>query len=369
MTKILLIEDEADLREELTDVLQFEGYEIMTAPDGKVGIELAQRHYPDLIICDIMMPEVNGYDVLEALQSSTTTESIPFVFLTAKATPEHVREGMNLGADDYLTKPFDYRDLLLAVETRLAKSATHIEASRRKAQAEKERLIRHIAHELRNPLTGMELATALVEQHIGTTALPHLDTWLTTYKSGSLRLKHLIQQLVLETQLQSGSLNRNEVRHKADCILLQTIMDEAIEQGRTFARENRDLDIETCVIVEGVQIIAVADLMKHALSEIIANALELSVSNHPMLIHQWIADDWLVITFTSEGTAVTESQIKQALMPFVQSSHVDTMQKGLGIGLSLANQMIQLHGGTLHMVSAEGEGTTVFVRLPYVSRE
>lgn len=122
MNSILIIEDDEILRENTAELLELSGYTVKTAPNGKKGIELAMRYLPDLIICDIMMPEMDGYEVLSALTENENTQFIPFIFLSAKTKHQEVRKGMDLGADDYLTKPFREEDLLKSVRTRLQKA-------------------------------------------------------------------------------------------------------------------------------------------------------------------------------------------------------------------------------------------------------
>ncbi|MEO7988346.1 MAG: response regulator [Chryseolinea sp.] len=122
MKKILLIEDNLEVRENTNEILSLANYNVITAENGKIGVELAQSEKPDLIICDIMMPELDGYGVLHILSKSEVTAGIPFIFLTAKTEKTDIRKGMNLGADDYLTKPFDDTDLLNAIEARFRKS-------------------------------------------------------------------------------------------------------------------------------------------------------------------------------------------------------------------------------------------------------
>ncbi len=122
MKKILLIEDNAEVRENTAEILTLADYEVTTAKNGKEGAELAQKQLPDLVICDIMMPELDGYGVLHILSKKSETARIPFIFLTAKAEKADMRKGMSLGADDYLTKPFNDTDLLDAVEVRLRKN-------------------------------------------------------------------------------------------------------------------------------------------------------------------------------------------------------------------------------------------------------
>ena len=121
MIKILIIEDNQDVRENTAEILELANYEVCTAEDGEKGVALAKLTQPDVIICDIMMPELNGYDVLLHLNKDKKTAGIPFIFLTAKTERTDVRKGMNLGADDYLTKPFEESELLDAVASRIKK--------------------------------------------------------------------------------------------------------------------------------------------------------------------------------------------------------------------------------------------------------
>ncbi|NND63695.1 MAG: response regulator [Flavobacteriaceae bacterium] len=140
MKKILIIEDDSALRENTAEMLELSNYEVISAPNGKVGIEMANQHKPDLVVCDIMMPIVDGYGVLESLSSNDSTMHIPFIFLSAKTEHTEVRKGMDMGADDYLTKPFEENELLSAIESRLAKaeilSAAIKEAPKKKTNEE-----------------------------------------------------------------------------------------------------------------------------------------------------------------------------------------------------------------------------------------
>lgn len=122
MDKILVIEDNTDVRENLAEILELSGYEVVTAENGKRGVEAALQSSPDIILCDIMMPELDGFGVLRILSKTPAMSNIPFVFLTAKAEKEDFRRGMGLGADDYITKPFDDVELLDTIEMRLRKS-------------------------------------------------------------------------------------------------------------------------------------------------------------------------------------------------------------------------------------------------------
>jgi DNA-binding NarL/FixJ family response regulator len=122
MKKILVIEDEPEMRRNLTTILRLERFHPLPAENGRVGLKLAKTERPDLILCDVMMPELDGYGVIAALRADTATVTIPFIFLTAKGEKPDIRAGMNLGADDYLTKPVAKADLLAAIQSRLERA-------------------------------------------------------------------------------------------------------------------------------------------------------------------------------------------------------------------------------------------------------
>ena len=123
MKKILLIEDDVVLRENTSELLELFNYQVVSAPNGKMGVEVAKEVLPDIIVCDIMMPELDGYGVLQTLSQNESTQHIPFIFLSAKTERKDVRRGMDLGADDYITKPFSEDELISAIESRLAKAS------------------------------------------------------------------------------------------------------------------------------------------------------------------------------------------------------------------------------------------------------
>ncbi|KAB5487557.1 MULTISPECIES: response regulator [Flagellimonas] len=150
MTKILLVEDDTSLRENVEELLELSGFEVFTASNGKIAVEMARRELPDVVLCDIMMPEMDGYEVLEHLSSDESTKHIPFIFVSAKTERHEIRKGMNLGADDYLTKPFEEDELLGAIQTRLEKAKQYGDALKGfPGQKKKENDIRSL-NELKN---------------------------------------------------------------------------------------------------------------------------------------------------------------------------------------------------------------------------
>lgn len=151
MKKILLIEDDLALRENTSELLELNGYKVIMAANGLAGVQLAKEHLPELVVCDIMMPEMDGYGVLQELSSDERTRFIPFIFLSAKTERSEIRKGMNLGADDYLTKPFEEIELLGAIESRLAKAKLLSGLSNREVQNQEDadQQLRTL-HELKN---------------------------------------------------------------------------------------------------------------------------------------------------------------------------------------------------------------------------
>ena len=180
MKKILVIEDEEPVRDNILELLNAEGFKVVSAPNGSSGVKLAQQHQPDLILCDIMMPELDGYGVLDSLRQDPATATIPFIFLTAKTDKTDLRQGMELGADDYLTKPFTVDELLNAIATRLEKQAAiakQYQAEQQRAEGLarkteelqrtldlKEDILKRLSQELRDPLSNINMATRMLQQ-------------------------------------------------------------------------------------------------------------------------------------------------------------------------------------------------------------
>ncbi|NJN63031.1 MAG: response regulator [Coleofasciculaceae cyanobacterium RL_1_1] len=173
MKTIVVIEDEQALLKNIVRILSAEGYNSIGAENGEAGIQLVRAHHPDLILCDIMMPGMNGYDVLTELQSTPETVLIPFIFLTAKTERADIRQGIELGADDYLTKPFDADELIGAIEARFRKDELQKErmlelndelARLRQVLEAKDGLFDNLSQELRRPMSNINVALKMLSE-------------------------------------------------------------------------------------------------------------------------------------------------------------------------------------------------------------
>jgi DNA-binding response OmpR family regulator len=220
MMKILVIEDEAILRDEVVDWLTFEGYDALGAEDGVVGVDYAIRMVPDLIICDITMPRLDGYGVLSEVHSNPATASVPFVFVTARASHEDVRRGMSLGADDYITKPFTLAELLQAVGTRLQKKAAQEQQHQREVdqlqmalmQEQEQRLLKTklvamFSHDFRNPLTSIRLSNGLLRDYADRMDDKRRLSLFNRVDASVSQLLQMLDDMLLVAQMETGHLD------------------------------------------------------------------------------------------------------------------------------------------------------------------
>lgn len=356
MTKILVVEDDPNLRAGVVQILELEGYEVFAAENGKIGLELAQKQLPDLILCDVMMPELDGYGLLQALRKDPATEAIPFIFITAKAAKEDLRQGMNLGADDYLTKPFETEELLEAISSRLE----------RQFQVTKEvtKLRQNISmalpHELRTPLTAI-LGMAELLQVTGNSLNPEevIDLGKNIYKSG-LRLKRVIENYVLYAEL----ITVDATQMKPELETPLTHPNELVASASTSKAEekNRPHDLVLKLGEEHPLWFSDEHLYK-ILTELVDNGLKFSQPGQPVTVSTRVEHAQWVLQVSDLGLGMTPEQIHDigAYMQFDRDKHE---QQGCGLGLAIVKHLAKLYDGDFEVESIPNNGTTVTVRLP-----
>lgn len=365
MTKVLVIEDERYLLEDITELLQYTEFEVQGASSGAQGLEIARNYLPDLIICDIMMPDLNGYDVLEQIRQNPETANTPFIFLTAKADRDSMRQGMDLGADDYLTKPFTSAELLTAINTRLTRQSQIAEHSEQKLNIVKRQLTRMVTHELRTPLISINTVVDVISRQLGQLSQSELQELLDSIGVGSKRLSHRVEQLVFITQLEAGMLSRETIAQEGLPMRLWEMLVAANNLARRFAYQQQpnvgvtlhDHDREAIVVCN-------PPALKQALAELIANALKFSPQDHEVNIAQWQSGGHVLISIVDEGAGIPEKRLREAMTDFSQLDRETQEQQGMGIGLSLAQRIIHAHGGEVDIRSIVGKGTQVTVALP-----
>ena len=200
MSKILVIDDSPGIREATQELLEAEGFEVYGAENGQSGLDIANRQPPDLILCDVMMPGLDGYDVLRGLQQDELTADIPFIFLTAKSSKADQRQGMELGADDYLTKPFSRDELLQAIRARLNRQGGLKDRFQRKLDDLRNNLAQSLPHELNTPLSIILMtADTLQNDELSPEENREMCRMLDT---AARRLQNLIEKFLLYSELE-----------------------------------------------------------------------------------------------------------------------------------------------------------------------
>ena len=187
MNNILIVEDDKDIRNGIKTLLQSKNYTIIEAENGKIALEKIYKNFPDLIISDIMMPELSGIEFYKKFKNHPDSYIVPFIFLSAKTGHEDIREGMNLGADDYITKPFTAKELFDAVENKLAKRKLLIDNLY-------EIIARKIPHELRTPLVGSLGFTEIIMEKLPDLSQDELMEYLTNVQNSNYRLHKVINR-------------------------------------------------------------------------------------------------------------------------------------------------------------------------------
>ncbi|HVU10608.1 MAG TPA: response regulator [Phototrophicaceae bacterium] len=363
--KILVIEDDVDIRSDIAEILEFEGLSCVVAPDGLTGTNAARQETPDLIICDVMMPGLDGYDVLRELRSDPQTVNIPFIFLTAKADRPSVRYGMEIGADDYLTKPFTPDELMKAIRTRLARKADLDAQYRQESKSLQESMLHALPHELRTPL--FEIMGGADMLLMDTASLTPEDTTSLAQMiaRASKRLQRLLENYLLYAQLEIISLDpsRSVALRQVTMDSPATLIREIATSKASLAGRSRDLRLN---LRDGQVCISAENLNKVA-EEILDNAFKFSKSDSPVTVSSGIWEGQYLLEVKDEGRGMSTEQIKR-VGAFTQFGRELYEQQGVGLGLIIATRMVELHQGELSIRSLPEQGTRILIKLPIASR-
>jgi DNA-binding response OmpR family regulator len=361
MHKILVIEDEQPVRSNILKILEFEKFKAIGAENGEVGVALAKEHLPDLIICDIMMPELDGYEVRNALFQSPDTAMIPFIFLTAKADKVDIRLGMNLGADDYLTKPFTRDELLQAVFVRLDKQAERQRQMQEKMDRFRGQITTSLPTELLVPLNQIQSFLNPLVNLENSESSVDLSNVQQAY-TASLHLERQLQNFLLYALLETTTQNPEKVDMLRGCctaqsknILTQTAQDIAKQYGR---EADLKLDLQEVKIS-----MLEANLAKIA-EELIDNAFKFSSLGTTVLVKSNLVQNQFVLDIFDQGAGLTQKQISE-LGAYVRFGAKVNNRGGVGLGLSIAKCLVELHEGQLIIESLPATWTTARVVLPF----
>ena len=363
MFKVLVIEDDIDILQNIVDTLTIEGYQARGAEDGRPGLEIANSWLPDLVVCDIMMPIMNGYDVLMAMRNKSDTAKIPFIFLTAKTEWSDMRKGMLLGADDYLTKPFIPEELIEAIKIRLKKHEDLASSYKTRIESLRQNIARSLPHELRTPLTGVIGYAELLLMDIDVMDKARVKDMLETIYSSGLRLHRATENCLMYAQLEITALDNERLSdlRQAKCSdiekVINTVTKAKAEQYKRF--DDLKTTLKTCTVR-----ISEPDFTK-IVEELCDNAFKFSEDDTSVFIETQVTENSFIFKITDFGRGIDSNSLKEvgAYMQFERALYE---QQGLGLGLVIVKRLVELYGGQFFIQSESDQGTEVAIALPIV---
>ena len=361
MTRILIIEDQDPLRKDVMEMLTYEGYEVIEAADGSQGVERALEHLPDLIICDVMMPGMDGYHVLAELREKSPTALTPFVFLTARTGRYDHRYGMELGANDFLTKPFKVTELLGTVRTQLRMREVYQQAIVTRLKGLQDNIIFSLPHELRTPLTSIMGYSDLLTQDAYTLDRNQIVEMSERIHLSSLRLSHVIENYLVYAQLElakSDDAAHQQLLNKRTSNPHEIIEYVALQKAQEASRTD-DLLMSVAPVT---QVRVDEEYLNKILWELVDNAFKFSASGKTVEVSAYLSDNYYVICIRDHGRGLAPEQLNE-IGAYMQFNRLLQEQQGIGLGLVLAKRLTELHRGHFHIESTVNEGTQVCVSL------
>jgi signal transduction histidine kinase len=362
MKKILVMEDDDAIRSRIVDVLELEGdnFHVLAVNNGRKGVETALQELPDLIISDLMMPELDGYGALEALKSNPATSFIPFIILSAKADRDHIREGMIAGADDYLSKPFSLDDLLTAVHAQLAKNERQKKHADRKINDLRLKLANTLPHEFRTPLSGI-LGFAELLRDYELLERGDIMTAVDQICVNAFRLQRLVENFLMYAQVElsaSDEEQRAAFRSNVTALAEDAITRTAERKADEYKRSG---DVQ--VSLEAVTLAMTPQHVVKIVEELVDNAVKFSKPACVVSVTGNREGNRYKLAVQDAGRGMATEQIAEigAYMQFERQTYE---QQGSGLGLALVKGLVDLYDGGFSVLSTIGEGTMVTLMLP-----
>ena len=361
MVKLLLIEDEKILRENTCELLEVYGFNCITAKQGKEGLDMAVAEKPDLIICDIMLPYLNGYQIKAKLNELYELAQIPFIFLSAKVERTDLRQGMELGADDYITKPFKIIELVNSIKSRLVQSKNIQSVVESKVIESLNDFIHVAKHECNTPLHGIiNLSGLLMGDYPSQPAF--LDAAVKAINTSGKRLYKTLNNLIDLVRIRHYTLSINESYLGTDIksIIERTVTERASYYNYT-AKINIHVDCPDSIEMqqEDLEIIVY---------EVIDNMFKFSTSNNvEIVINKKIEGNkkWMLLKVSNTLSAPMDFS-KNDIGPFKQYNKVKNEKQGCGLGLYLIQLIIEKYLGTIDIDTENEQLFQIILTVPLI---
>lgn len=363
---LLVVEDDVHLLGGIRDILELDDYRVITAQNGAQALEVLRQSStprPDLIVSDIMMPHMNGLELLQEVRKEDSWVLIPFIFLTAKGEKSDKLRGKMLGVDDYLIKPFDAEDLLVAVDSRLRRQQAMMKVQDGAISDVKRHIITILNHEMRTPLT-LVIAYADMLKSFGSDDMSdeELLMFLRGVNSGAERLRRLIENFILMVELDSGDTEKTFSWRKGEIHNLDMILMAAHDQVMDGEHVQHKCHVEIASPLPTVT--GDRDFLMVIVRELLDNAVKFSSPNQPIILRAGIESDNVLIEVIDHGRGIPESEQQNIWKSFYQIDRDHFEDQGAGSGLTIVKGLVELHGGQVHVDSREGAGSTFSVLLP-----
>lgn len=361
MKKIAVIEDDVIVRETVIERLTEAGYYVISAENGLNGIDLIREQLPDLVLCDVMMPNLGGFGVLEYVRKDPATELIPFVFLSALSDKSDLRKGMLSGADDYLTKPFTKEELLNAVEVRLQKRQSYDQKMHDALDQFRDSLSRSLPHEFLTPLNSILGISHLLKDHMKEFGETEVDEMLSNIHLAGQRLLRLVQNYLRFAELET--LHHDEQRRSQILTEEMAYPDQLLREtaGYLASRAGRGKDVTVRADTARLRISA-RDFEK-IVEELTDNACKFSLDGSKIEVRGTATEGFYEISFLDRGRGMADHEI-QSIGAYMQFDRLQFEQTGVGLGLAIVHAVATLHGGALRIESEPGKFTAVSVLIP-----
>lgn len=368
---ILVVDDHQLLLEAIRDLLLADGYEVEIAVNGVEALAAIQKRAPDLILSDINMPQMNGFELYQKVRENPSWVRIPFIFLTARGERTDVLRGKALGAEDYFVKPFDSEDLLTTIRSRLERAQALQQAADSEFEELKKDILNVLSHELRTPLTYISGYTDLALEDTHSLTPENLQELLQGIKKGADRLNKLVRSMLLVVEIDTGRAAEN-FRHFSNIRSdLEVFLRHVVNTFQPAARAS-GVTLEYFCDDKLPPVRIHEEYFCDALERLIENAIKFSrLPDKRVTIEVHATADWIEIAITDRGVGLSPTALENifAYKRFQQFERNVMEQQGTGLGMFIAHTYIKLHGGDINVVSQLGKGSTFTLRLPTAKNE
>ena len=364
---ILVVDDNPLITNVLNSLFKAEDYHVYTSMNGQEALEVLDKKHVDVIVCDVMMPEMGGYELHERIRKNPDLSHIPFVFLTALSDTEEVHQGKSTGADDYVVKPFDPQELIAMIKGKVHRSKNLKNLSDERYESYRKRVIHTLSHEFRTPLVAINTGTELLlEQNDG---LPNdkIKNLLEAIQRGGMRLEKLVNDFMLLQQVEAGIAQRvHQARVKA--IPVQTIVDHVFDWMQKETKD-KGFELKSNFRANGVNIYVYAEQVEDILRRLIHNAMKFSPEKKIIELCTYPLDREVAIEVRDRGIGLDVDKIKEAVDVFGQIDRDKLEQQGGGLGLAIAGRYASMNDGRLEFENREDGGASVSLILPVYKKK